>query len=145
MQGPFRRGRHVELQPQKSWIILFSLLDEERGVSQESPRRLPGVSQVFPRRLPGVSQQSSKGFPVVSQESPSAVGAPTGERKDGGGRRRGAPTAHCGKNAPLLAKSFTFDSEVQPSHTYGMSIAPLSSRLLTVPQNLHPSLLKRQF
>ena len=60
-------------------------------------------------------------------------------------QRRGAPIAHYGKSAPLLAKSLTFVSEVQPSHTYGMSIAPLSSRLLTFPQNLYPSLLKRQF
>ena len=57
----------------------------------------------------------------------------------------GAPTARCSKNAPLLAKSFTFVSDVQPSHTCGMSIAPLSSRLLTFPQNVHTSLLKRQF
>ena len=60
-------------------------------------------------------------------------------------QRSGAPMAHYRKSAPLLAKSFTFVSEVQPSHTYGMSIAPLSSRLLTFPQNLHPSLLKHKF
>ena len=69
-------------------------------------------------------------------------------RTDGrGGRaeRRGAPTAHCGKSAPLLAKSFTFVSEVQPSHTCGMSIAPLSSRLPTFPQKFDPSQLIFQF
>ena len=60
-------------------------------------------------------------------------------------QRRGAPMAHYGKSAPLLTKSFTFVSEAQPSHTYGMSIAPLSSRLLTFPQNLHTSLLKHKF
>ena len=32
-------------------------------------------------------------------------------------QRRGAPMAHYRKSAPLLAKSLTFVSEVQPSHT----------------------------
>ena len=64
-----------------------------------------------------------------------------------GGRpeRRGAPTAHCGKSAPLLAKNFSCVFAVQPSHTCGMSIAPLSSRLPTFPQNVDPSQLILQF
>ena len=43
------------------------------------------------------------------------------------------------KNASLLAKSLTFVSEVQPSHTCGMSVAPLSSGLPTFPRNVDPS------
>ena len=57
----------------------------------------------------------------------------------------GAPTAQFAKNAPLSAKSFTFVSDVQPSHTCGMSIAPLSSRLPTFSQNVDPSQLILQF
>ena len=60
-------------------------------------------------------------------------------------QRRGAPMAHYGKSAPLLAKSFTFVSEVQPSHTCGTSIAPLSSGLPTFPLNVDPSQLILQF
>ena len=49
------------------------------------------------------------------------------------------------KNASLLAKSLTFVSEVQPSHTCGTSIAPLSSGLPTFPLNVDPSQLILQF
>ena len=59
--------------------------------------------------------------------------------------RKGAPTAQFTKNAPLSTKSFTFVFAVQPSHTCGTSIAPLSSRLPTFPQNFDPSQLILQF
>ena len=57
----------------------------------------------------------------------------------------GAPTAQFAKNVSLPTKSFTFVSDVQPSHTCGTSIAPLSSRLPTFPQNVDPSQLILQF
>ena len=41
--------------------------------------------------------------------------------------------------------TLTFVSDVQPSHTCGMSIAPLSSRLPTFSQNVDPSQLILQF
>ena len=57
---------------------------------------------------------------------------------------RGSNGRFC-KNASLLAKSLTFVSEVQPSHTCGMSVAPLSSGLPTFPRNVDPSQLLLKF
>ena len=100
------------------------------GVSQESPTGLPGISQASPRCLPGISQQSPSSLPAVFQRFPNSFSgvsqAPPEPRK----RSRPARIEDSLKNAPLLTKSFTFVSEVQPSHTYGMSCTPLSSRLL---------------
>ena len=67
----------------------------------------------------------------------------------GGGRRavaRKGGNAHSQNNAPLFAESLSFVFAVQPSHTCGMSIAPLSSRLPTFPQTkIDPSQLILQF